>query len=159
MLITFLRARRSRAAIASLSLGCLQACYAYVPVPAGGVPRANEPVRIELTAAGTSEMARYLGPNVVGADGILSEARADGSLVVYVQFVQTANAGRQPWTGEGAVIFPREYQANVQDRVLNKRRSIVAGSALALALVTIAVLALRAGGAGGGGEQPPPPPP
>jgi len=159
MLIGLLRARRSRAVIASLSLLCVQACYTYTPVPSGVSPRAGEPVRVDLAAEGTTEMARYLGPNVVSADGMLSEARADGSLVVLVQFVQTSNGPRQPWTGEGAVIFPREYQAAVESRTFMKRRSIVAGTALALGLVTIAVLALRSAGAGGGGEQPPPPPP
>lgn len=160
MLIQLSRARHSRAVVALLSLLCMQAaCYTYAPLPAGVQPRTGERVRLRLTADGTTEMARYLGPNVVAAEGALGELRTDGTLVVYVDYVQTLKSGRQPWTGEGAVFFPAQYLSNTEGRTLLKRQSIVAGTALGVALVTIAIIALRSAGAGGGGEQPPPPPP
>lgn len=153
------RFRRASALVAALALACTEACYAYRP-PLAAVPKLGERVRVVLTPEGTTELARYLGPNVAVAEGGLASVGGDGSYVVNVDFVQTMNGIRQPWSGEGVVSFPSAFRSEVQQRTFLKPQSIIAGTALAVALIAIAIIALRAGGAGGdGGGQPPPPPP
>jgi hypothetical protein len=115
---------------------------------------------VTLTSEGTVEMARFLGPRVVMAEGLLTELRGDGGMAVSVDFVQTADGLRQPWTGEGIITFPRAYVSAVKERTFLRRQSYVAGAAMAAGLVAIAIFALSVGGAGGdgGGGGPPPPP-
>ena len=144
MLNTLNRCRRTRITVAAIALASTQACYAYVPLAAASAPKAGERVRVVLTPAGSTELARYLGPNVAQAEGELSSMAADGTLVVAVDVVQMMNGVRQPWTGEGVVSFPSEYRAEVHERTFQKGRSIAGGTALAVALVGIAVVALRA---------------
>jgi hypothetical protein len=160
MLNAFSRLRRTRAVIATITLMCSQACYSFLPLAGASTPREGDRVRVVLTPEGTAELARYLGPNVVVAEGGLSSIDGNGTMVVLVDYVQTANGLRQPWSGEGVVSFPTMYRREVDERVFQKRRTIVAGTAIATALVTTAIIALRAGGAKGGtdagGGTPPP---
>lgn len=121
-------------------------CYSFqrpvtAVIPAGSI------VRLRLTAAGTTELARYLGPRVVGAEGTLSSVRADGALVVGVDWVEIDGGQRQPWTGEGVVAFPRDLVAAVDQRTLDRQRSLVAGIALAVGLGVIAAVAMATSGA------------
>jgi hypothetical protein len=156
----FNQAPRARAVVAVFSLICAQACYNYVPLAATAAPRVGGRARALLTPEGTRELARYLGPNVVAAEGGVSSAESDGTLVLAVDFVQTTNGIRQPWTGEGVVSFPAAYRSGVSERTLMKKQSMVAGAVLAAALVATAVIALKSGGAStsgdGGTGQPPP---
>lgn len=134
------------------------ACYTYRPVTT--TPRVTERVRLTLTAEGTTELARFLGPRVVVAEGMLSSIAADSAYVVAVDFVQMTDGVRQPWSGEGLVRFPIHYVREVRERVLLRRQSYVAGAALTSGLIAAAVFALRNTGSGGdGGGGPPPPPP
>ena len=162
MLNTFIRRRRLRAAVAALTaiaLAGASACYAYQPATAATAPRVGERVQIVLTPQGITEMARYLGPNVAVAEGVLDSVTTDQASVVAVDFIQTTNGIRQPWSGEGVVTFPHGYVNEMQQQAFQKGRSIAAFTALGVVLVAIAVLALRSGGAKGGGDsggQPPP---
>jgi hypothetical protein len=145
--------RLAVALIAVLASGC----YTYRPVTA---PRVSERVRLTLTGQGTEELARFLGPRVVGAEGDLTSIQSDGAMVVAVDFVRLADGTRQPWTGEGVVTFPAGYVTEVRERTFLRRQSYVAGGALTGGLIAVAIMALRSGGAGGnGGGGPPPPPP
>lgn len=149
--------RRAYATIALCALACVQGCYAYVPAPLA-TPKVGERVRLALTPAGATEMTRFLGPNVAVAEGDLVST-SDEALKVGVDFVQLYNGVRQPWSGEGVVTFPRAFVSSTQARVFQRQRSVVALSALGVALITIAIVALRASGVGGGNGNPPPPPP
>lgn len=154
------RGRRPLAAVVSLTLLTTQACYAYQPVAASVVPVAGERVRVSLTSEGTTELARYLGPLVTGAEGQISEIRDDGTLVLAVELVEQSSGVRQPWSGEGVVAFPANYRAGLERRTFMRRQTVMTSVALAAALVATAIFALRAGGAegdpGGGGTPPPP---
>jgi hypothetical protein len=134
-------------------------CYSYTPLATSATPKVGERLRVELTPEGTTEMARYLGPRVIEAEGSLMSVAADRAMVVAVDFVQMVDGMRMPWSGEGVVTFPPNLVAGTRGRTFEKRRTIVATTAAVAALVTTAVIAIRSGRASGGGEVPPPPPP
>lgn len=140
-------------------LASTQACYTFLPVAAGIRPRVGEQAQIYLTPEGTSELARYLGPNVTAAEGAVAAVAEDGTITVAVDMIEQSNGLRQPWTGEGVVAIPAMYQREVRERTFQKRRSVVAGTLLGLGLVTLAIVALRAATGGDGGVEVPPPPP
>lgn len=121
-------------------------CYSFQR-PATSVIPTGAIVRLRLTAAGTTRLARFLGPRVVGAEGTLASVGADGALVVGVDWVDIDGGQRQPWTGEGTVTFPRDLVAAVDQRTFNRQRSILAGLALGVGLGVIAAAALATGGA------------
>lgn len=147
-----------RASVAGFLL-VTQACYAFVPLSSGASPRVGQPARVHLTAEGTTELARYLGPNVAAAEGMVASISDDGTIMLAVETVQQTNQLVQPWTGEGVVAIPAMYRREVHERVFQRRRSIVSGSLLALGLVSLAVIAIRSGGPGQGGVEVPPPTP
>jgi len=148
------------AVLAIVAMTASQACYVYKPITANATPKIGQRARVVLTRDGTAELARYLGPNVASAEGVVSAVGGDGTLVIGVTFVQMLGGARQPWTGEGVVSIPVEYRSEVQERIFLRNQSIVAGVALIGGLVAIAVVAIRAGGAKGGtdagGTSPPP---
>jgi hypothetical protein len=148
---------RKSAIIGALAL-VVSGCYTYRPITTP--PRVSERVRLSLTRQGTEELARFLGPRVVMAEGALASMRNDGALVVAVDFVQTADGIKQPWSGEGVVAFPTGYIEEMKGRTFLRRQTYVAGTAFTTGLVALAIVALKNGGAGGngGGGGPPPPP-
>ena len=142
----------------AMALALNSACYAFVPLSTGA-PAVGTGLRVRLTRDGETEMVRYLGPRVVSAEGTLSAIGADGSLTLGVEMVQTSDGVRQPWSGEGVVVFPKAYVTDVQVRTLNRRQTTIATIALAASVILIAIIALAAGGAHGapdaGGGTPP----
>lgn len=172
--------RRAGALLALCALALANACYAYLPVPGAGTApgAASGPVeltgsapaartgvgggdrlRVHLTAEGTRELARYLGPGVRSAEGTASRVEEDGTLTMSVEFVQLASGVKMPWSGEGLVTIPVGMQDAVLRQTFDRRRTVVAAVALTGALVLTTVLALRQGGAGTDGTAGPPPPP
>ena len=148
------------ATLAIVAMAATQACYAYTPIASTASPKVGERARIVLTRDGTTELARYLGPNIAVAEGVVSSVGGDGTLVIAVTFIRSLNGVPQPWTGEGQGSIPREYHAEVQGRTFLRNQSILAGGALLAGLIATAIVALRAGGAKGGedgGGTPPPP--
>src|SRR5688572_14050572 len=89
-------------------------CYSYLPINVA--PKVGERVRIALTPQGSVELARYLGPRVTMAEGALNSIASDGAYVVSVDWVQTADGVRQPWSGEGSVSVPLQYVAETRER-------------------------------------------
>jgi hypothetical protein len=135
------------------------ACYSWQPVGAA-TPAIGQDVSLQLTPQGTVELARYLGPSVYKVDGRLTGTGSDGELSVAVDYVTMVNGTKQPWSGEGAVIFPRVYVETMRERKFEKRRTILGSGALAAALVGLTIVAIQGGGGtpgnGGGGTPPPP---
>lgn len=142
-----LRLRRPAFVLALLSLVAHTACYAYQP--AVGTPRIGNNVRLQLTEAGTTEQAKYLGPNVQEITGPLHDVLPSGTLVVTPEWVKTSSGVLQPWSGEGSVHVPREYVRTLEVRTFNRRRTTVASVAVVGGLVAIAIIALKVGGAHG----------
>ena len=150
--------RRLAAWTAMFSLGLANGCYSYLPAPRAIVtPR--ERVRIELTDEGTRDLARFLGPGVREAEGMVAHVDSNGAVGLAVDFVLLNNGIRMPWTGEGVVIFPLVTRQSVTRQTFQRGRTVIAAILLAAALSAVAVVALRSGDAGGGGDSPPPPPP
>ena len=151
--------RRTTLLTGAVALAFNSACYAYQPVT--GVPLAEtQRVRLHLTAEGTSELARFLGPRVQNADGMLTSIRPDGALTMSVESVQLTDGARQPWSGEGLVSFPASYVVRVERSELSAVRTILGSLALAGGLVAIAAIALKTAGSqsgtdAGGGSPPP----
>lgn len=145
------RTVRFAAAACAAALALQSACYAYQPV-ARPLASQHERLRVRLTSDGTTALARDLGPRIALVEGTLDEVSADGALSIAVDWVQSVDGVRQPWTGEGRLSIPPMYVDGVQRHTLQRTRSVVAGVALAGGLVALAVVALRTGGAGGGGD-------
>ena len=140
------------------SLALNMACYAYQPAARPLMPL-NQRLRVHLTPEGITELARFLGPRVAVAEGVLASMAPDGAISLTVEWVQTADGVRQPWTGEGIVTFPVAYQRGVEESVLNRRQTTLAAILLAAGLVAIAVSALRVAGALGVSDNTTPSPP
>jgi hypothetical protein len=145
--------KRSTLAVALLLCG---ACYSYQPAMTGVAPKLGERVVLDLTPQGSVEMARYLGPSVTIAEGGLVSVGPDGELTVAVDFVQMSNGMKQPWAGEGSVIFPRQYVQTLRERHFERRRTVVASTAAIAALIAAEDARLFHGNDGGGGTPPPP---
>ncbi len=143
------RLRRPTLVLGLLSLLANTACYAYQP--AVGTPRIGNEVRLQLTAAGTAEQARYLGPNVLEVTGRLNAVLPSGMLVVTPEWVKTSNGVSQPWSGEGSVSVPRAYVHTLDERIFNLRKSTISSVALVGGLVSVAAIALKSGGSHGAG--------
>ena len=129
------------------------ACYSFGPPPAGGPP-AGADARVQLSSEGTTELARDLGPRVGAVDGKIASVGSDGSLVLAVTWVQLVDGVRQPWTGEGRVTIPKQYVASVEQRTLNRRKSYIAGAAIAGAVLLVAFQLIKGGGGNGLPETP-----
>jgi hypothetical protein len=151
--------RRVGAFAGTLAMVTMVGCYSYQPVT-HALPSAGERVRLTLTPQGTMDLARFLGPRVIVVTGTLSSVTADSALVVAVDEVTLVDGLRQPWSGEGVVSFTPRYVDVVQRHVFQRTRSIVAAGVATAALISIAVIAIKAAGAGGGScaSCPPPPP-
>ena len=119
------------------------ACYMYVPAMTGPPSPGTE-----LNSEGTTELARFLGPRVISVDGKLSSVSTDGAMVIAAASVQIADGARQPWTGNGAVVFPQVYLTSVQVRTFDRRKSTIAAVAIAASLVATGTIVMR-GGSGG----------
>lgn len=132
------------------ALVSLGACFSYQPVAPSASPVVGQDVQVTLTPEGTAELARYLGPGVNRADGRLVSIGSEGALNIAVDYVAMTNGMRQPWSGEGSVIFPKAYLESVRERKFEKRRTIMGSTALAGVLVGLTIAAIRGGRAGGG---------
>lgn len=131
-----------------MGLALNTACFSYVPM-ATSVPPKGTNVRVELNADGTTDLARFLGPRVGSVDGTVSSVRDDDALVIGVSLVRTVNGQRQPWSGEDFVTFPKAYVASLQQRVLNRRKSYIAGITIATTVLLVTAIVVKGGGGQG----------
>lgn len=133
----------SAAAGVAVNLGC----YSYVPVSQRSAPeRVGAVVRVTLTADGTEELARFLGPRVHAVEGSVESVNGNGDPIIEVTWVQLLDGGRQPWMGEGVVTVPQRDIAAVAVHTFDRPRSYTAAAVIAVALATIAYAALQGGG-------------
>lgn len=152
-------ARRIAVVACAAALTLQTACYSYQPI-ARPLSPSSQRLRLHLTPDGTTELAKYLGPRVALVEGVLADVQPDGALSVAVEWVQTVDGSRQPWTGEGRVAFPAAYVGSVQQHTLSPRRSAIAAVSITGAVIALAVIALRTvGSQGGGGDGTGGPPP
>lgn len=152
------RARTFAIVAGAAALAFDSGCYAYHPAPATLAPE-RQRVRLHLSADGTTELARYLGPRIAAVEGFLVARQPDGALDVGIESVQTADGTRQPWSGEGTVSFPAAYVTGVDVNTLDRQKSVLAAVALTAGIIAISIAALKVSGsqgdAGTGGGTPP----
>ena len=123
-----------------------------MPVQIGAVQPGTK-IRVTLTDAGTDSLARYLGPGVLTVDGKLIKATEE-RLALGVTSVAMRSGQEQYWKGE-SVAIPRSALAIVQERKLNKPKSLILSGALIAALASIrlsGVVGGNSGGSNGGGS-------
>lgn len=149
--------RPARAAVLFCAALAGAGCYDYRPTVQHHALVGHE-VRVRLTANGTTELARYLGPSVVAAEGRAVTIDSAGGITIAIATVRTAFGGLRPWEGERPVRFPPELLEVVETRVLSRRKTVFAAIGATAAAIGIAIMALQQGDAGGGGPPPPPPP-
>lgn len=145
----------------ALSICLNTACYSFVPTAAAGAsPKAGQVVKVQLNATGTDELARFLGPRVEYAEGLLSEVRADGSVVVGVTNIRLLDGIDQFWSGQSVVTFAPRQVVEVQARALDKSKTRIATIGGVLGIVAVFLLAFGTRGSHGAGDtgstQPPP---
>jgi hypothetical protein len=138
--------RRATLTVGAFALLMNTACYSYQR-PTTAVMPVGADVRVKLTTEGTQELARFLGPRVVVAEGTLASTRSDGALMLAVDWIELTDGQRQRWNGEGQVAIPREMTTAADVKTLDRKKSVLVSIAIAAALVILAVVALKGGGA------------
>ena len=133
-----------RASIALLGL-VASGCYTAISVDTGAV-RPGARVYVDLTESGTTDLARYLGPNIREVYGDVS-ARSDSAIVVSLRSVTDRRAIETLWAGE-RVPVPRVAIAELRERRLSKQKSWLFGAGFVAGLF----LTGRAFGVLGGGD-------
>jgi hypothetical protein len=120
-----------RGGTAKLGLGLaamLTACYTYRPSD-GPVPAVGARVSLELTAEGTSALARELGPSPARVDGVLLGVDSIGPSLA-VHDVENSRGEQARWNGE-KVRVPRQLIAAVEERRLSMTQTgMIAGLAV-----------------------------
>jgi hypothetical protein len=130
--------------VALLTVLC-GACYTAVGTSHDAL-RPGVHVYVDLTESGTTNVARYVGPNVRQVYGDVRE-NSGGGLIIALRSVTDRQAIETPWAGESLAI-PRAEIVSIRERRLSRRRSWVLATAVTAALLAGA----RAFGVLGGGE-------
>lgn len=144
-----------------MSVACalllLPGCYRYAPVAAAGTAPGSE-VRLHLTPEGSSRVASSLGPETTVVTGRVDAGRGD-QLSLVVSSTTKAYGGTVRWIGE-RVTIPLDVIARSERRVLDRRRTLLAGGGVALATVAGYALlrAVNGSGSGDGSDTPVPAP-
>ncbi len=135
------------------------ACYRNVPVAQPSQVTPGGMVRIQFSLEGSRQMERQLGPEVRSVFGKLDAVQND-TVYLLLQESRTINGQVLPTTGNPRVAIARVLIAEMNERVHNKRRSVLAAVAVIASAVVLLVVASKAiGGGGQDGTTPPPPPP
>jgi hypothetical protein len=130
-------------------------CYESVPIELNSVQPGTK-IRATLTDAGADSLARYLGPSVETVDGRLIST-SDSNVAIGVTSVAMKSGQDQFWKGE-TVAIPRYALSMVQQRKINKPKSLLLGGALIAALASLRLSGVvggntNGGTVGGGGGQ------
>jgi hypothetical protein len=112
-------------------------------------------VAVNLTAAGTDTLARYVGPNATDIEGRVLNARGS-DLLLAVSVVRKRNGEEDFWKGE-AVSIPQAAISRLQQRRLAVGRTLLLVGAVAVAGATVGAAASSGSSGGGGGGGGPPP--
>lgn len=111
-----------RAAIVLVTASIAAGCYNYSPLTTPS-PETGSHLAVTLTDAGSTGLARYLGPDVFLVHGRYVGERGD-SLLLSVSSVETKRGEETAWQGE-TVTLPRDAIAALDVRQLAKGRSLL----------------------------------
>jgi len=137
---------RSRYLVPILCVLC--GCYESVPIQLNSVQPGTK-IRVTLTDAGTDSLARYLGPGVQTVDGKLISTD-ESKLSLGVTSISMRSGQDQYWKGE-TVAIPRTALATVQQRKVNKPKSLLLGGVLIAALASLRLSGVVGGNGNGTG--------
>jgi hypothetical protein len=124
------RAQRAVSALIAflpvLALTVLSGCYRLTPVD-GGAPDAGTEVRLDLTDAGSVQLAPLIGPRIDALEGRAIEV-SDSALVLAVTGAVQRNGVIVPWTNE-RVRVPLQAVDRIRTRELDRGRTwLVSGA-------------------------------
>ena len=145
---------------AALGTMCMiSGCYTYRPIGAPSVARSGDELRIHLTADGTTELTRFLGPRVAALDAELVRIDADSTMMLGVSMLQFTDGTSYPFTGQDPIRVSPVYIGSVERRSFSGGRTTVMSTAVVAGLIAVARAALHTGhvSPGGGPGGPPPP--
>lgn len=118
--------RALSASLAILALTVLPGCYRLTPVD-GGAPDAGTKVRLDLTDAGSVQLAPLIGPRIDALEGRAIEV-SDSVLVLAVTEAVQRNGVTVPWTNE-RVRVPLQAVDRMRARELDRGRTwLVSGA-------------------------------
>ena len=133
-------------------------CYQYAPLDTSTGVQAGEHVAVVITDRGRAELSDRLGSGVLRLEGTLT--RTDSvELVMNVWRVAQISGPASRWSGE-SIRFKREYASRVQQRTLNRGKTlVVAGATVAGLVLFTRQFELFGFSVGGDGPDTGPPPP
>ena len=134
-----------------LAAVALTGCFSYTHTP-GPAPLGRD-VEIELTDAGSANMARLVGPNVISIRGRTTEVRGD-SLHLTVESILKRRGTDELWSNEPLGIAHSDIAS-----VSMRRFSVVRSSLLALTVIGGALAVITTDFIEGGGTGNPKPTP
>lgn len=132
----------------------LCACYESVPTELGRVQPGTK-LRLSLTDLGADSLGRYLGLGVETIDGRLISTTQTGVSLAVTQLSMRSGQD-QFWKGE-TVVIPRSSLGTVQERRVNKPKSLLLSGAFVVALATLKLAGVGSSNGRTGGPPPPPP--
>ena len=147
---------RSSLVCVVLALASLAGCYNYAPLRRSELSPSTY-LAVTLTEAGSEELARYIGPNILVVRGrYLGPSEGEKGLLVSVSAVETKRGDELSWKGE-TVALPTDFITSLEVRRLAKGRSLLLAGMGAGGLVatTLAFSLLGGGNAPGPGGGPP----
>lgn len=119
----------------------LQGCYAYRATPAGALADGAE-VRLRLTADGAVAMTSAAGLRLRTLEGRLQQRSTDGTIVVLPTDVTTTDGDALPWR-RGVLTVPVTALAGIDQRTIDRRRSVGVAAGIGAVFVGVVVFALR----------------
>jgi hypothetical protein len=130
------------------------ACYVQRPITSV-VPGPSARIVALLTDTGSVVMSNALGPSATEVEGVIVDSDGDSWRLQMLRVDQRGGFSTR-WNRE-IVTFPRFALTNIQERVLDKKRSW-AFAGLAAAVVLGSTLLFGGVISGGEGDREPPPP-
>lgn len=124
------------------------ACYQYLPNKQPDL-RVGEEVRVHLTNSGSAALQGFVGSDVAAIDGRVT-ARSDTAYALSVGGTTKRTGGSAVWSGE-PVTVPVGVIAQVDRRVLDKRKTLLVSalSAGVGALAAVVISSVSGGGSSG----------
>lgn len=134
-----------------VALALFGGCYSYTR--AAAPPQAGTEIEVELTDAGSAELARLVGPNVVSIRGRVNEMSAD-TVGLAVASVLKRSGTDEYWSREPLAIS-RTHIASIATRKFSAARTgALALTAIGGALLLRSAIELAVDGGGGKGKLP-----
>ncbi len=146
--------RQVRATTAMVVLAVhLGACFRYAPADFATVSTGAE-LLVSITEQGRTELREVLGPGAERVDGRLL-SHTDEDLVLSVASIRHVDLREPvPWNGE-SVTIPRALVGRVQERSLDRTRSLLVGGLVVVGAVLASLISLTGGGDAGENGGPP----